>query len=46
MVETDPVKRASVATTPAEKPVRKPRAPRAKPLFVEEPLQMVETRKE
>jgi ribonuclease E len=46
MVETDPVKRASVATTPAEKPVRKPRAPRAKPVVVEEPLQMVETRKE
>jgi ribonuclease E len=46
MVETDPVKRASVATAPAEKPVRKPRTPRAKPVVVEEPLQMVETRKE
>ncbi len=46
MVETDPVKRASVAAAPAEKPVRKPRAPRAKPVVVEEPLQMVETRKE
>jgi ribonuclease E len=46
MVETDPVKRASVAAAPAEKPVRKPRAPRAKPVAIEEPLQMVETRKE
>jgi ribonuclease E len=46
MVETDPVKRASVAAAPAEKPVRKPRTPRAKPVVVEEPLQMVETRKE
>ena len=46
MVETDPSKRASVAAAPAEKPVRKPRAPRVKPVVVEEPLQMVETRKE
>ncbi len=46
MVETDPVKRASVAAAPAEKPVRKPRAPRVKAVVVEEPLQMVETRKE
>lgn len=46
MVETDPVKRASVAAAPTEKPVRKPRAPRVKAVVVEEPLQMVETRKE
>ena len=46
MVETDPVKRASVSAAPVEKPVRKPRAPRPKPVVVEEPLQMVETRKE
>ena len=46
MVETNPEKRASVASTPTEKPVRKPRAPRAKPVVVEEPLQMVETRKD
>jgi ribonuclease E len=46
MVETDPDKRASVAAAPPEKPVRKPRKPRAKPVIVEEPLQMVETRKE
>jgi ribonuclease E len=46
MVETDPVQRASVATASAEKPVRKPRTPRVKPVIVEEPLQMVETRKD
>ena len=46
MVETDPSKRSSVAATPAEKPARKPRTPRAKPVVVEEPLQMVETRKD
>ena len=46
MVETDPVKQASVVTAPAEKPVRKPRTPRVKPVIVEEPLQMVETRKD
>ena len=46
MVETDPSKRASVAAAPAEKPVRKPRAPRVKAVVVEEPLQMVETRKD
>ncbi|WVH09687.1 MAG: Ribonuclease E [Fluviibacter phosphoraccumulans EoVTN8] len=46
MVETDPSKQASAPATPAEKPVRKPRTPRAKPVVVEEPLQMVETRKE
>jgi len=46
MVETDPVQRASVATAPAEKPVRKPRTPRVKPVIIEEPLQMVETRKD
>ena len=45
MVETDPVKQARVVTAPAEKPVRKPRTPRVKPVIVEEPLQMVETRK-
>ena len=46
MVETSPEKRAAVAATPTEKPVRKPRTPRAKPVVVDEPLQMVETRKE
>ena len=46
MVETDPVKRTAVAAAPAEKPVRKPRTPRAKPVVADEPLQMVETRKE
>jgi len=46
MVETDPTQRAAVAAAPAEKPVRKPRTPRAKPVVVDEPLQMVETRKE
>jgi ribonuclease E len=46
MVETDPVQRASVATASADKPVRKPRTPRVKPVIVEEPLQMVETRKD
>lgn len=46
MVETDPAKRATVTAAPAEKPVRKPRTPRAKAVVAEEPLQMVETRKE
>ena len=46
MIETSPEKRATVAAVPAEKPVRKPRAPRAKPVVADEPLQMVETRKE
>ena len=46
MVETSPEKRAAAAATPTEKPVRKPRTPRAKPVVVDEPLQMVETRKE
>ncbi len=46
MVETSPEKRAAIAATPTEKPVRKPRTPRAKPVVVDEPLQMVETRKE
>ncbi|MFW9612179.1 MAG: hypothetical protein ACMV0J_08315, partial [Fluviibacter sp.] len=46
MVETSPEKRAAVAVTPAEKPARKPRTPRPKTVVVEEPLQMVETRKE
>ena len=46
MVETDPGKRATVAAPPAEKPVRQPRKPRVKPVVTEEPLQMVETRKE
>ena len=46
MIETSPEKRATVAALPAEKPVRKPRAPRAKPVVADEPLQMVETRKE
>ena len=45
MIETSPEKRAAVAT-PAEKPARKPRTPRAKPVVADEPLQMVETRKE
>ncbi len=46
MIETSPEKRATVAATPAEKPARKPRTPRAKPVVADEPLQMVETRKE
>ncbi len=46
MVETDPSKHATVAAAPAEKPVRKPRTPRAKPVIADEPLQMVETRKD
>ncbi|MEN9880533.1 MAG: hypothetical protein RIQ55_1179 [Pseudomonadota bacterium] len=46
MIETDPTKQASVAAAPAEKPVRQPRKPRIKPVVVEEPLQMVETRKD
>lgn len=46
MVETDPSKHVAVTTAPAEKPVRKPRTPRAKPVVVDEPLQMVETRKD
>ncbi len=46
MVETDPSKHASVAAAPAEKPVRQPRKPRIKPVVTEEPLQMVETRKD
>jgi ribonuclease E len=46
MVETDPSKHATTAAAPAEKPVRKPRAPRAKPVITDEPLQMVETRKD
>ena len=46
MVETDPSKQASAPATPAEKPVRKPRTPRAKPVVQDEPLQMVETHKE
>ena len=45
MIETSPEKRQAVAV-PAEKPVRKPRTPRAKPVIADEPLQMVETRKE
>ena len=46
MIETSPEKRATVAATPAEKPARKPRTPRAKTVVADEPLQMVETRKE
>ena len=46
MIETSPEKRQAVAATPAEKPARKPRTPRAKPVVADEPLQMVETRKE
>ena len=46
MIETDPGKRATVAAAPVEKPVRKPRTPRPKAVVVEEPLQLVETRKE
>ena len=46
MVETSPEKRAAVAAAPAEKPARKPRAPRPKAVVADEPLQMVETRKE
>ncbi len=46
MIETDPGKRATVAAAPAEKPARKPRTPRPKAVVVEEPLQMIETRKE
>ncbi len=46
MVETDPSKHASVAAAPVEKPVRQPRKPRIKPVIAEEPLQMVETRKD
>ena len=46
MVETSPEKRAAVTATPAAKPVRKPRTPRPKVIVADEPLQMVETRKE
>ncbi|MFM8339457.1 MAG: Rne/Rng family ribonuclease, partial [Fluviibacter sp.] len=46
MIETDPSKHASVAAVPVEKPVRQPRKPRIKPVITEEPLQMVETRKD
>ena len=46
MVETSPEKRAAVVATPAEKPARKPRTPRPKVAVVDEPLQMVETRKQ
>ncbi len=45
MVETDPGQR-SATTAPAEKPARQPRKPRVKPVVTEEPLQMVETRKD
>ena len=46
MIETDPTKQANVAAAPVEKPVRQPRKPRIKPVVTEEPLQMVETRKD
>ena len=46
MIETSPDKRAAVTATPAVKPVRKPRTPRPKVIVADEPLQMVETRKE
>lgn len=46
MVETDPGKHAVVTSEPAVKPARKPRTPRAKPVVSDEPLQMVETRKD
>lgn len=46
MIETDPTKQAIVAAAPLEKPVRQPRKPRIKPVVTEEPLQMVETRKD
>lgn len=46
MIETDPSKHASVAAAPVEKPARQPRKPRVKPVVTEEPLQMVETRKD
>lgn len=46
MIETDPGKHAAVAATPTEKPARKPRTPRPKTVVVDEPLQMVETRKD
>ena len=45
MVETDPGQRPAT-TAPAEKPARQPRKPRVKPVVTEEPLQMVETRKD
>ena len=46
MVETDPNKRGSVAAVPPEKPARQPRKPRVKLVVADEPLQLVETRKE